>query len=543
MPVVLDSTYGLKPAQSLRGGSPSTLAQGSSPFGAGGRSITMVGGGLRTVSYVNIYRSQPWVGRACRFYAEQFARLPLGLFRYLDAEGDTRERDRRHAAAHLLSHPRPRQTGFHLRWDIGLSLAVHGNYVAWKRRARRALPPSELWTLDWRNLVPLGEGQRVLGWEWTGEGIPGLQRGDTILVEDTIHIAFGAPGGGDIGVSPLEQLGVTIRSEDALQRYSEAAMRNGTRFGVAVILDPKVKPDVVMRHAIRAELRDAHGGVDNAFNPAVLGGGITDVKPLGEQSAVEAELIQQRKVNRDEIAGVIGVVGAAIGILDEVKYSSLKELHRMLYVTILGGPLGLTSESLQAQVLDAEPIWARDERFLEFALDEVLKGDAKERWETYAVALDHGGLTLNDVRRKENLKPYDDPRADEPLIAANNVRPLSAVGAAGDVGNPADPNAARATQAGGVDPVLELVAGHTARALERVARRLGAGSIDAQAEELLDRDRVARELCEDLEANGCNGWSAALANTVADELERAVAGKTTADEVKDLASAYTGGEA
>lgn len=529
MAVVIDPTFGPKPAQVLRNGSPSTLAQGSQPLGTfGSRSVTMNAGNLRTVSFVDVYRTQPWVGRACRFTAEQFARLPLHLLRYMDTAGTHRERDRMHAAAQLLARPRPRQTGFHLRWDIGLSLTIHGNYVAWKKRPRRNRPPTELWTLDWRYLEPLGEGGRVLGWRWTGHGVPGLRQGDVILIEDTLHLAYGAPGGGEVGVSPLEPLGVTIRSEDSLQRYQEATMRNGTRFGVAVILEPKIKADEAKRQGIREEIIDAHGGVDNAFRPAILGGGITDIKPLSQQSAVEVELIAQRKVNRDEIAGVIGLPGAVIGILDEVKYSSLKELHRMLYVTSLGGPLGLVEQSLQAQLLDAEAIWDRDDRFLEFMLDEVLKGDTNERWSTYKIGVEFGGLTLNDVRKKENLPPYEDPRADEPLIAANNVRPLSAVGPGGDTGNPEDPNAARARQAA---DVLGLVERHTERALERVARGVGAGE---EAIAALDVDRFARELQEDLESDGANGASSTLANALARELAAAVDGLTTVEAVRAL---------
>lgn len=525
MPVVLDPLYGPKPAQVMRGGSPTTLAQGSTPFLPSGQSITLSGGSLRTVSYVSIYRSQPWVGRACRFVAEQFARLPLHLFEFLDAAGTDRQRDRRHPAAQLLSHPRPRQTGFHLRWDIGLSLSVHGNWVGWKRRAGRGRPPYELWTLDWRCLIPIGEGGRLYGWQWLGDGVPGLRRGDTILIEDTVHLAYSAPGGGEIGVSPLEPLGVTIRSEDALQRYAEANMRNGTRFGHAVILDKKVTSDQVTRDGIRQEIVDAHGGVDQAFRPAILGGGILDIKPLGQQSAAEAELIAQRNVNRDEIAGVIGIPGAVIGILNDVKYANLKELHRMLYVTSLGGPLSLTSESIQAQLLDAEPIWRPDDRFIEFVLDEVLKGDTRERWETYAIGVNFGGLVLNDVRRRENLKPYDDPRAEEPLIAANNVRPLSAIGPGGDTGNPDDPNVPRRQQAAATG-VLELVEFHTSRALQRAARGADDGAIAARA---LDRDRMALELRQDLELAGGNGWSETIASSIADELERRLDGATAED--------------
>lgn len=533
MPVVADPVYGLKPSQSMRGGSPTTLAENSVPFMAGGGSITMVDGNLRNVSFHSIYGSQPWVGRACRFTAEQFARLPLQLFTYTDDKHDSRERDRVHPAAQLLARPRPRRTGFHLRWDIGLSLAIHGEYVGWLRRRRPALPPYEIWTLDWRCLQPIGDRDRIYAWRWTGGGVPGLRRGDVILIEDTLHLSYTGPGGGDFGVSPLQQLQVTIRSEDALQRLSEASSRNGTRFGAAIILDPKVKSDRLMREGIRQELADAHGGLNQAFRSPVLGGGIVDIKPLGEQSAVEAELINQRKVNRDEIAAVSGIPGAVLGIYDEVKYSSLQELHRMLYVTSLGGPLGVVQEGMQAQLLNGEPIWAPDDRFLEWNLDEVLKGDTQQRWETYKIGVDFGGLTLNDVRRKENLPPYADKRADEPLIAANNVRPLSAIGPGGDTGNPQDPNAARATNA--LDTIRDLVAGHRDRALERAADdelRDVAAALEA-----LDCRRVARELEHDLEAAGVNGWSTAVAESVAGELEELVASAATVEDVRALTTA------
>jgi HK97 family phage portal protein len=531
MAVVLDPTYGPKPALTLAGGSPSTLAQGSQPFLPAGRSVTLIDGQLRTVSFAEIYRTQPWVGRACRFAAEAIARLPLQTFQAAGSELEVRRRDRTHPVAALLNRPRPRRRGFHLRWEIALSLWVHGESVHWKRRPRRNLPPTELWPLDWRLLVPIGVGHRVVAWQYIGDDVPGLTRGQPIPVEDTLHLSFAGPGGGDFGVSPLEQLGVTIRSENALQRYAEAAMRNGTRFGVAAILDPKVKPDAAKRHAVREELVDAHGGIENAFRPAVLGGGVTDIKPLAEQSAVDAELIDQRRINREEIAAVAGIPAPILGILSEAKYSSIVELHRMLYVTSLGGPLGLIGESVQAQLIDEEPIWRPDGRFVEFSLDEVLKGDTAQRWETYGVALDHGGLTLNDVRRRENLQPYDDPRADEPLIAANNVRPLRNVGAEGTNAGVAPPAA-----------LLELASRHAGRALERAARGAGAGQAVLDA---LDRERVARELGADLEELGLNGSSSALAAALAADLAHGLEDAQDADAVRSFAARYplTGGAA
>jgi phage portal protein BeeE len=530
VPIVNDPVYGPKPAISLAGGSPTSLAQGSQPFLPGGRSITLTGDGWRTISYERVYRTQPLVGTAAKRLTEAVARAPLHLNRFLD--GDARQRERDHPAARLLTRPRPGRGGFHLRWEIALSLYVHGHYIGWKRRPGRGAPPSEVWTLDWRFIVPhrIGTAGPIIAWEWLGDGIPGLERGTKIDPADVISIGFGAPSGSEVGVSPLEQLGVTLRLDDAVRRHAEASFANGTRFGALVRLHKDIDADKVMRDGLRQELIDAHGGVDQAFRPAILGGGVEDIETLS-QSAVEAELINQRKVNRDEVAAVYGgAIGPLLGALEAANYASIKEFHRILYVTVLPGPLDLIAAGVQANLIDGEPAWSGEGLFAEFNLDNVLRGDTKERWDTYAVALGCGGLTLNDVRRKENLAPYDDPRADEPLIAANNVRPLSAVGT-GPTGNGTPGR--RSTDS--VGAILELVENHSRRALERAARGVGAGR---GALEALDGERVARELAEDLEAAGRNGTSLPLAQAIASELEHLLADAASVDDVRAIAAEH-----
>jgi HK97 family phage portal protein len=538
VPIVNDPVYGPKPAISLAGGSPTSLAQGSSPFLPGGRSITLTGDGWRTISFDRLYRTQPLVGTAAKRLTEAVARAPLHLNRYLDDAGDARERSRDHPAAQLLDRPRPGRTGFHLRWDIALSLYVHGHYIGWKRRPGRGAPPSELWTLDWRYVVPhrIGTAGPIVRWEWLGDGVPGLERGQKIDPVDVLSIGFGAPSGSEVGISPLEQLGVTLRLDDAVRRHSEASFANGTRFGALVRLHKDVSADKAIRDGLRDELIDAHGGVDQAFRPAILGGGVEGIETIA-QSAVEAELISQRKVNRDEVAAVYGgAIGPLLGAIEAANYASIREFHRILYVTVLPGPLDLIAAGVQASIIDGEPAWSGDGLFSEFNLDGVLRGDTKERWDTYAIALGCGGLTLNDVRRKENLTPYDDPRADEPLIAANNVRPLSAVGT-GPTGNG---TAGRRSTDGSTDEsatsaVLELVASHSTRAIERAARGVGAGR---GALEALDTERVARELAEDLEAAGHNGTSLPLAQALAAELEHLLEGASSVDDVRAAAAAH-----
>jgi hypothetical protein len=350
--------------------------------------------------------------------------------------------------------------------------------------------------------------------------VPGVPR--YIDPSDVIVVGWGSPEG-EVGVSPLEQLGVTIRSEDSIQRFGEAAFRNGTRFGVAAILDKSVNADKIERDGIRDELLDAHGGVDQAFFPAILGGGVVDVKPIGGQSAVEAELIAQRQVNREEVAAVYGVPQPLAGILDHATYSNVKELHRILYVTFLGAHFEMFDGSWQAQLIDDEPAWADDGIFVETDTAAVLKGDVAERYQAYAVALQNGVLTLNDVRRLENLKPYDDPKADEPLIAANNLQPLSAVGAI-----PAGGSIEGAS-------LLDVIAAGVDRALDRTTRGVGAGQVALEA---FDPARVERELAADLEKAGLNGASGDLAHAITGAVAHDLKSALSVDDVRRLTALY-----
>lgn len=416
------------------GGRPS-LAPNSVP-------LSMYRGGLaldgRSVSFAGIYRTQPWVASAVHGIARQIARLPLHAFA-MAADGENRERDRGSTLARLLKRPNPEhaRSPLALKWDVALGLLLNGNALERIGKPAAGAEPDRLSRLDWRFITPhvLEDGGPVAAWEYRPPNGPTEWLGP----EEVVHFAWGTTEG-PIGVSPLTQLGVTLRSEDSAQRYGESSFRNGARMGVGVVLEKGVTADDMVRSGIRDELMLAHGGVDRAFTPLVLGGGVADVKPLGGQSAVEAELINQRKVNREEIAAVYGMPPPLIGILDHATYSNVSELHKMLYRTVLGPWLSLYAETLGEQLIGRTPSWEARGAFVEFELGEVLKGDTRERMDAYRTAIAAGVLTLNDVRRLENLKPYESEWADEPLVMANNVLPLSMIG---------DQAAAGATSLGG----------------------------------------------------------------------------------------------
>lgn len=387
-----------------------------SMFPAADSSLSLIDG--KPVSFQSLYERQPWVHRAVRALGEQIARLPLKVYR-LEPDG-SRQRVRDHPLAQALSRPTDGRSGMDLKWKVATGLLVNGNRVAEKVRESAGAPPSGLRPLDWRFVVPVLEDGMVLGWAHRPPN--GEQR--LLARGDVVHFRWEAPDG-ELGVSPLAPLGVTARSEDAAQRYADAMLRNQARVGIVAMLDKTIAADDPNVDAVIRALQANHGGPDQAGRPVALSGAVTDLKEIPQQTAVEAELIDQRRINREEIAAVYGVPQPIIGILDKGTFANFETSLRMLYTTCLGPWLELVQSQIEAQLIAAEPAWADDGLFVEFDLSEVLKGDAPQRMAAYKDALAAGALTINDIRQLENRPAFADPAADEPLVAANNLAPLS----------------------------------------------------------------------------------------------------------------------
>ena len=154
-----------------------------------------------------------------------------------------------------------------------------------------------------------------------------------------------------------------------------------------------------------------HEGADQAYKVAMATGG-ADWKPLS-WSANEAQLIEQRRVNREEIAMVFDVPPVLLGDLSRATFSNVEELHRMLYVTVLRPWLTFFEETLKTQLLDTEPEWAEDGLFYEFDLGEVLRGDKSAEIAAAVQAFTNGLMTLNEVRAVLNLPPIDDEAGEQ----------------------------------------------------------------------------------------------------------------------------------
>lgn len=393
-----------------------TLAMSSVPFATlGASALTLIGG--RTVSYNELYKTQPWVAAAVNKRFRPIVRLPLKVYK-LNSQGD-KVRVRDHRLAELIKTPWKRASSSRLKQEMFAPVYVHGNSVLAKERKSPGAPPSSFRPLDWRWLQPLVFNGQLEAWETREFG-----EREFFAPEDVLHLNWWGPDG-PFGVSPLQQLGITVRIEQAAQEYQQAYLGNAALPPSALYLPKDVFADETVKGQIRADMNDRHGGPSNAGNVALLPGD-TEWKEVGH-TAQEAELIQQRQLAREEVAAVYDMPPTLIGNLDKATYSNIETQGGWLYTDILGPDLVLNEQEFNAQVVADEP--AFDGLFVEYDLAGVLRGDKLKEIQALREAIGSALLKPQEGRNVLNLPVYGDPNADDNpanklYLPTNNLSPI-----------------------------------------------------------------------------------------------------------------------
>lgn len=397
------------------------LRNSSVPFGAwagGGLGVEMVD--RQVISYAQLFATQPWIAAAVMRLMTWSVRVPLKVYRITGEDSRERLRPGEHPLATAVSTPWPRGSMADLTMGLVGSTAVHGNSLTEIQSG--AGDSIQFVQQDWRNSNPIITADHdLVGWTLgnglSTEHVAGL---DTLL-----HVAWWSPLG-PLGVSPLRQLGVTIRIEEAAQRYQTAMMRNSARPPSAVTATNDwlgLKPDErgELLKQLRQDINMLYAGPDNSGRPALLPPGLKWEK-VGH-TAVEAELIDQRKVNREEMAGVYLIPPPMLGILDKATYSNIQTQREMAYTDSLGPPLVLIEQRFNAQVVQG--LLREKDIFVEYDFAGVLRGDRLKEIQSLREAISCGLMTPNEGRSVINRPRVDDKLADTIWMPRNNLRPIT----------------------------------------------------------------------------------------------------------------------
>jgi HK97 family phage portal protein len=394
-----------KPANSLNGGSFS--------FFFGSTSSGKVVNERSAMQMTAVY--------ACvRILSEAIASLPLHVYRYNDTGG--KEKAIQHPLYMLLhDEPNPEMSAFSFRETLMAHLLLWGNGYAQVIRNGRGEVLALYPLMPDRMTVDRDAKGRIV-YEYTQSDGDARTKGGASIVRlapsDVLHIP-GLGFDGLVGYSPIAMAKNAIGMGLACDEYGASFYQNGAQPG-GVLEHPGVVKDP---GRVRDSWNAIYQGSANAHRIAVLEEGMA-YKPISI-SPEQAQFLQTRKFQIDEIARIFRVPPHMVGDLDKSSFSNIEQ-QSLEFVKYTLSPWITRWEQAIFRALFSQ---AEKKRFfVRFNVEGFLRGDFKSRIESYAVGIQNGFYCPNDVRDLENMNLIPEECGSKFYINGNMV-PLENAGA------------------------------------------------------------------------------------------------------------------
>lgn len=215
-----------------------------------------------------------------------------------------------------------------------------------------------------------------------------------LLPEDVLHIpALGFDG--LVGYSPIAMAKNSIGVGLACEEYGAKFFANGAAPS-GVLEHPGTIKDITR---LRESWNAIYGGSKNAGKVAILEEGM-HYSPISI-SPNEAQFLETRKFQVDEIARIFHVPPHMIGDLEHSTFSNIEQQSLEFVKYTLNPWVCRWEQALTRSLLSPKE---KLEYSIKFNVDGLLRGDYQSRMNGYAVGRQNGFLSANDVRELENME-------------------------------------------------------------------------------------------------------------------------------------------
>lgn len=359
---------------------------------------------------------------ACvRILSEAIAGLPLHMYQYKDGGGKKKAFD--HSLYHLLhDEPNPEMTSFVFRETLMTHLLLWGNAYAQIIRNGKG-EVIALYPLMPNRMTVNRDSNGMLYYQYqkSNDDAPTMEGSLFILSpSDVLHVP-GLGFDGLVGYSPIAMaknaIGLSIAAEEyGAKFYANGAAPSGVLEHPGVLKDPA---------KVRDSWNAAFGGSANSHKIAVLEEGLK-YTPISI-SPNEAQFLETRKFQLDEIARIFRVPPHMIGDLERSTFSNIENMSREFVTYTLSPWMARWEQSLSRVLLSEDE---KKTYFFKFNVDGLLRGDYQSRMQGYSVGIQNGFMCPNDVRELEDLDLIPDELGGNKFIVNGNMVDLANVGAA-----------------------------------------------------------------------------------------------------------------
>jgi HK97 family phage portal protein len=329
---------------------------------------------------------------ACiRVLAETVGQLPLILYRRLPDKGKERVTD--HPLAQLMMRPNHFQTRQDFTEMLTGHTALRGNGYAFKNIVGGRVV----------ELLPFRPDQvtpRINEFQVIHYDVQLKDGGKKTYTQDQIFHLKGFSGSGFVGDSVLAHAKESIGTAIAIKDHGARFFKNGGKFTGIITHPGHFEDDDAIKRFQRSW--DVRTSGDDAWSTAVLEDGLKWEK-VG-MSNEDSQFLESGKFSVEDIARFFRMQLHKIQSMDKATFSNIEQQALEFVVDTMMPWLVRWELNISAQLIDPAE---RDELFMEFLVEGLLRGDSKARSEFYKSAIFAGWMNRNEPRIKENMNPVD----------------------------------------------------------------------------------------------------------------------------------------
>jgi HK97 family phage portal protein len=220
--------------------------------------------------------------------------------------------------------------------------------------------------------------------------------GKTLRRDQVLHVP-NLSYDGITGMSPISYAASAIKLGLSYEQYGVNFYRNAA-MPSGVFEHPQVISDAAYDR-LKKDLKETYTGLRNSGVPMLLEEGMKwnqiTINPI------DAQLLESKQFQIEDICRIYRVPQHLVNKLDRSTFNNIEHLSLEFVMYTMLPIFKRFEDNINSQILTPEQ--RKQGMYMEAKIDGLLRGDAKSRAEAYAVGRQWGWLSVNDIRRLENM--------------------------------------------------------------------------------------------------------------------------------------------
>lgn len=244
----------------------------------------------------------------------------------------------------------------------------------------------------------------------------------TIPESDVIHIP-GLTFDGINGINPFRCRKLSLSLMAAAEKSANEFYHQGAAPGGILEYPGRFTGANDERYLrLKQETDQNYAGLGKHHRMMILEDG-QKFQPL-QFDAEKIQMLSTRKFTPSEVARWMNIPPHKLKDLERATFSNIEQQNIDYVVDSLLPRLVRLEQGLSAALLADSEL---DTHYIEFNVDGLLRGDSKQRAESYAIQRQNGVLTANQWAQKENMNPIPKTEGGDLRLVPMNMIPLNTI--------------------------------------------------------------------------------------------------------------------